>query len=137
MQTMPGGVIYRRKIARKGRRWKHWRQNEFLLRVRMRDFVVSANKVENSLSILWTSSMRVKMAVDIENFSKMNWFPGTISATISLHGGTWTAFFLANASGEMYFRMFKHVRTAKSQPPRPEDARESDKRDKRDHARAN
>ncbi|KAL2473393.1 heat shock 70 kDa protein 16-like [Forsythia ovata] len=32
------------------------------------------------------------------------------------------------------FRMFKHARTAKSPPPRPEDARESDKRDKRDHA---
>ncbi|CAA2999687.1 auxin response factor 17 [Olea europaea subsp. europaea] len=64
---------------------------EYYPRVGTRDFVVSAERVEETLFISKSSGLRVKMAVETELFSKKKWFLGTISATTSPHGGTWIA----------------------------------------------
>ncbi|KAL2497282.1 Auxin response factor 17 [Abeliophyllum distichum] len=53
------------------------------------DFVVSAEKVEDSLRFCWSSGMRVKMAVETEDSSRTTWFQGTISSTTSSNGEPW------------------------------------------------
>ncbi|CAI9754336.1 unnamed protein product [Fraxinus pennsylvanica] len=50
------------------------------------DFVVSAEKVEDSLSFCWSAGMRVKMAVETEDSSRTTWFQGTILSTTSSSG---------------------------------------------------
>ncbi|CAA3027116.1 auxin response factor 17 [Olea europaea subsp. europaea] len=50
------------------------------------DFVVSAEKVEDSLSFCWSVGMRVKMAVETEDSSRTTWFLGTISSMTSSGG---------------------------------------------------
>ncbi|XP_077240101.1 auxin response factor 17-like [Tasmannia lanceolata] len=46
------------------------------------DFVVSAEKVEEAMKVGWVSGMRVKMAVETEDSSRMTWFQGTVSSTV-------------------------------------------------------
>ncbi|CAI9787016.1 unnamed protein product [Fraxinus pennsylvanica] len=53
------------------------------------DFVVSAEKVEDSLSFSWSAGMRVKMAVEREDSSRTTWFQGTVSSTTSYSGVHW------------------------------------------------
>lgn len=53
------------------------------------DFVVSAEKVEDSLSFSWSVGMRVKMAVEREDSSRTTWFQGTVSSTASYSGVHW------------------------------------------------
>ncbi|XP_042505046.1 auxin response factor 17-like [Macadamia integrifolia] len=43
------------------------------------DFVVNADIVEESLQKFWTAGVRVKMAVETEDSSRMTWFQGTVS----------------------------------------------------------
>ncbi|KAK4413264.1 Auxin response factor 17 [Sesamum alatum] len=53
------------------------------------DFVVSAEKVEDALRICWSVGMRVKMAVETEDSSRMTWFQGTVAATALPGSGPW------------------------------------------------
>ncbi|KAL0351413.1 UNVERIFIED_CONTAM: Auxin response factor 17 [Sesamum calycinum] len=53
------------------------------------DFVVSAEKVEDALRICWSAGMRVKMAVETEDSSRMTWFQGTVAATVLPGSGPW------------------------------------------------
>lgn len=53
------------------------------------DFVVKAQAVETSLNIHWTVGMRVKMAVETEDSSRMACFQGTVSSVISPESGPW------------------------------------------------
>ncbi|KAL1819749.1 hypothetical protein ACET3Z_014618 [Daucus carota] len=53
------------------------------------DFVVKAEKVERSFSVFWTVGMRVKMAVETEDSSRMTWFQGTVSSAVLPDSGPW------------------------------------------------
>ncbi|KAJ4963687.1 hypothetical protein NE237_023626 [Protea cynaroides] len=53
------------------------------------DFVVKAETVEQSLNVFWTAGMRVKMAVETEDSSRMTWFQGTISSAGVQDPGPW------------------------------------------------
>lgn len=53
------------------------------------DFVVKAEVVEEALSVPWTASMRVKMATETEDSSRMTWFQGTISTASVPDSGPW------------------------------------------------
>ncbi|CAN8234094.1 unnamed protein product [Cochlearia groenlandica] len=50
------------------------------------EFVVSAEEVEASLAIMWVPGMRVKMAMETEDSSRITWFQGTVSSTRHLTG---------------------------------------------------
>ncbi|KAF7829889.1 auxin response factor 17 [Senna tora] len=45
------------------------------------DFVLKAEVVEKALKVMWTPGMRVKMAMETEDSSRMTWFQGTITST--------------------------------------------------------
>ncbi|CAH8354742.1 unnamed protein product [Eruca vesicaria subsp. sativa] len=45
------------------------------------DFVVRAEDVEASLNVYWTPGMRVKMAMETDDSSRITWFQGIVSAT--------------------------------------------------------
>lgn len=53
---------------------------EYYPRAGAADFVVRAEVVEASFNIHWTAGMRVKMAMETEDSSRMTWFQGTVSA---------------------------------------------------------
>ncbi|CAL5417332.1 unnamed protein product [Camellia sinensis] len=53
-------------------------------RVGLGDFVVKAESVEESLKVFWTSGMRVKMAMETDDSSRMAWFQGTVSLSMAL-----------------------------------------------------
>ncbi|KAK1403643.1 Auxin response factor [Heracleum sosnowskyi] len=53
------------------------------------DFVVKAEKVERSFSVFWTMGMRVKMAVETEDSSRMTWYQGTVSSAVLPDNGHW------------------------------------------------
>ncbi|KAL2503506.1 Auxin response factor 17 [Abeliophyllum distichum] len=61
------------------------------VRVETRDFVVSAEKVKDSLRIFRNSNMRIKMAVETQDFSPKFWYQGCVTTAISPDGGTWAA----------------------------------------------
>lgn len=50
------------------------------------DFVVRAEAVDASLRIQWAGGMRVRMAVETEDCSRMSWFQGTVESTVPDHG---------------------------------------------------
>ncbi|GLU00981.1 hypothetical protein SLE2022_183110 [Rubroshorea leprosula] len=50
------------------------------------DFVVRAEAVETALSISWVGGMRVKMAVETEDSSRLSWFQGTVDSAAPEHG---------------------------------------------------
>ncbi|CAL5348311.1 unnamed protein product [Camellia sinensis] len=52
-------------------------------RVGLGDFVVKAESVEESLKVFWTSRMRVKMAMETDDSSRMTWFQGTVSPSMA------------------------------------------------------
>ncbi|KAJ6398870.1 hypothetical protein OIU77_019600 [Salix suchowensis] len=53
------------------------------------DFVVRAEAVEAALGVFWTAGMRVKMAMETEDSSRMTWFQGTVSGTGLPDSGAW------------------------------------------------
>ncbi|CAK7347063.1 unnamed protein product [Dovyalis caffra] len=53
------------------------------------DFVVRAEVVETALAVFWTTGMRVKMAMETEDSSRMTWFQGTVSGTGLPDCGAW------------------------------------------------
>ncbi|KAK9270941.1 hypothetical protein L1049_026529 [Liquidambar formosana] len=53
------------------------------------DFVVKAEMVEESLNVFWTAGMRVKMAMETEDSSRMTWFQGTVSSAAIPDNGPW------------------------------------------------
>ncbi|KAA8546350.1 hypothetical protein F0562_002911 [Nyssa sinensis] len=53
------------------------------------DFVVKAEMVEESLNMFWTAGMRVKMAMETEDLSRMTWFQGAISTAMVPDNGPW------------------------------------------------
>ncbi|GAB2271968.1 hypothetical protein Dimus_006798 [Dionaea muscipula] len=54
------------------------------------DFVVAAEKVDMALnSVRWSVGMRVKMAMETEDSSRMTWFQGTVSALLTPDSGLW------------------------------------------------
>ncbi|KAG2709178.1 hypothetical protein I3843_05G206000 [Carya illinoinensis] len=53
------------------------------------DFVVKAEVVEEALNMFWTAGMRVKMAMETEDSSRMTWFQGTVSSASVPDSGPW------------------------------------------------
>ncbi|OIV97914.1 hypothetical protein TanjilG_12671 [Lupinus angustifolius] len=53
------------------------------------DFVVKAEIVDAAMRIMWSPGMRVKMAVETEDSSRMSWFQGTVSAVCVPENGLW------------------------------------------------
>ncbi|XP_010539617.1 PREDICTED: auxin response factor 17 isoform X1 [Tarenaya hassleriana] len=50
------------------------------------DFVVKAEDVEASMAVYWAPGMRVKMAMETEDSSRITWFQGIISSTFQETG---------------------------------------------------
>ncbi|PKI61045.1 hypothetical protein CRG98_018566 [Punica granatum] len=53
------------------------------------DFVVRADVVEASMKSYLAAGVRVKMAVETEDTSRMTWFQGTVSSTAMPENGPW------------------------------------------------
>lgn len=53
------------------------------------DFVVRAEAVEAAVKVYWNGGMRVKMAVETEDSSRMTWFQGTVASAYVPDGGPW------------------------------------------------
>lgn len=53
------------------------------------DFVVRAEVVEAAMKAYWAAGMRVKMAVETEDTSRMSWFQGTVCSTAVPESGPW------------------------------------------------
>jgi len=53
------------------------------------DFVVAAEKVEEAMSVYWSAGMRVKMAMETEDSSRMTWFQGTVASVVVTDNGLW------------------------------------------------
>ncbi|KAJ4849644.1 hypothetical protein Tsubulata_009638 [Turnera subulata] len=53
------------------------------------DFVVRADVVEAAIGAYWTAGMRVKMAMETEDSSRMTWFQGTVAAVGGPDCGPW------------------------------------------------
>lgn len=53
------------------------------------DFVVRAEAVEDALKVYWTVGLRVKMAMETEDSSRMTWFQGTVSSFVAANVGMW------------------------------------------------
>lgn len=53
------------------------------------DFVVKAEVVEKALKLFWTAGMRVKMAMETDDSSRMTWFQGTLSSVSVPDNGPW------------------------------------------------
>ncbi|OIW14515.1 hypothetical protein TanjilG_04948 [Lupinus angustifolius] len=53
------------------------------------DFVVKAEIVDEASRVMWSPGMRVKMAVETEDSSRMSWFQGTVSAVCVPENGQW------------------------------------------------
>ncbi|KAK7275713.1 hypothetical protein RIF29_16835 [Crotalaria pallida] len=54
------------------------------------DFVVKAEVVEEAMKGVWGHGMRVKMAVETEDSSRMTWFQGTVTSASALDNGPWS-----------------------------------------------
>ncbi|KAL8162402.1 LOW QUALITY PROTEIN: hypothetical protein V2J09_013891 [Rumex salicifolius] len=54
-----------------------------------REFVVAAEKVDAAMGLYWTAGMRVKMAMETEDSSRMTWLQGTVSSVSVPDCGTW------------------------------------------------
>lgn len=57
------------------------------------DFVVAAEKVEEAMSVYWSAGMRVKMAMETEDSSRMTWFQGTVASVVVTDNGLWRGTF--------------------------------------------
>ncbi|KAK4766982.1 hypothetical protein SAY86_014733 [Trapa natans] len=55
------------------------------------DFVVRIEIVEAAMRGCWPTGMRVKMAMETEDTSRITWFQGTISSTAIPENGPWVA----------------------------------------------
>ncbi|KAK7282770.1 hypothetical protein RIF29_11808 [Crotalaria pallida] len=53
------------------------------------DFVVKAEIVDEAMRVVWSPGLRVKMAVETEDSSRMSWFQGTVSAVCVPENGQW------------------------------------------------
>lgn len=53
------------------------------------DFVVKAEKAKEGMRMCWNVGMRVKMAVETDDSSRMTWFQGTITAASTPVSGPW------------------------------------------------
>ncbi|KAF8411830.1 hypothetical protein HHK36_004389 [Tetracentron sinense] len=53
------------------------------------DFMVKAEMVRDSLRIVWKEGMRVKMAIETEDSSKLNWYQGEVSSVMVPRHGPW------------------------------------------------
>ncbi|KAJ8773412.1 hypothetical protein K2173_028589 [Erythroxylum novogranatense] len=53
------------------------------------EFVVRAEVVEASLNVCWSPGMRVKMAMETDDSSRMTWFQGTVAAASTPDCGPW------------------------------------------------
>ncbi|CAL0317898.1 unnamed protein product [Lupinus luteus] len=53
------------------------------------DFVVSAEAVEEAMRSAWSHGMRVKMAMETEDSSRMTWFQGTVTSASAPDSGPW------------------------------------------------
>ncbi|MED6163641.1 Arf17p [Stylosanthes scabra] len=53
------------------------------------DFVVKSEAVEGAMKAGWCPGMRVKMAVETEDSSRMTWFQGTVSSASAPDNGPW------------------------------------------------
>ena len=53
------------------------------------DFVVKAEAVEGAMKAAWCPGMRVKMALETEDSSRMTWFQGTVSSSSAPDNGPW------------------------------------------------
>ncbi|XP_061365333.1 auxin response factor 17 isoform X2 [Gastrolobium bilobum] len=53
------------------------------------DFVVKAEIVDEAMSVVWTPGMRVKMAMETDDSSRMTWFQGTVSSVSVPDNGHW------------------------------------------------
>ncbi|KAM0971679.1 hypothetical protein FF1_019587 [Malus domestica] len=53
------------------------------------DFVVKSEVVEKALKVFWTAGMRVKLAMETEDSSRMTWFQGTLSMASVPDNGPW------------------------------------------------
>ncbi|KAL6010726.1 Arf17p [Asimina triloba] len=74
------------ELARRGRPF----EVVYYPRVGSADFVVGAAAVEDTMKVRWTAGMRVKMAVETEDSSRMAWYQGTVSSVGSgSDDGTW------------------------------------------------
>ncbi|XP_054788540.1 auxin response factor 17-like [Prosopis cineraria] len=58
-------------------------------RVGWSDFVVKAEVVEKAWNVAWTSGIRVKMAMETEDSSRITWFQGTVSSASAPDNGLW------------------------------------------------
>ncbi|XP_050376496.1 auxin response factor 17 [Argentina anserina] len=53
------------------------------------EFVVKAEVVEKALNVCWMAGMRVKMAMETDDSSRMTWFQGTLSSRFVPENGPW------------------------------------------------
>ncbi|XP_002513844.2 auxin response factor 17 [Ricinus communis] len=53
------------------------------------DFVVRTDVVDGALAVCWSAGMRVKMAMETEDSSRMTWFQGTIASASLPDCGLW------------------------------------------------
>ncbi|KAH6780387.1 hypothetical protein C2S52_011624 [Perilla frutescens var. hirtella] len=53
------------------------------------DFVVMAEKVKESLRMLWGAGMRVRMAVETDDSSRMTWIQGVVTTATTPATGLW------------------------------------------------
>ncbi|XP_058087113.1 auxin response factor 17-like [Magnolia sinica] len=53
------------------------------------NFVVAADAVEDAMSMYWAAGMKVKMAVETEDSSRMTWFQGTVTSITGQELGMW------------------------------------------------
>ncbi|GAB4844846.1 hypothetical protein Ancab_038237 [Ancistrocladus abbreviatus] len=53
------------------------------------DFVVATEKVVGALNVYWSPGMRVKMAMETEDSSRVTWFQGTVSSVVIPDNGLW------------------------------------------------
>ncbi|WCJ44566.1 auxin response factor 17 [Euphorbia peplus] len=53
------------------------------------DFVVRAEVVEGAFNVCWTPGMRVKMAMETEDSSRMTWFQGSVASAAVSDCGPW------------------------------------------------
>ncbi|GAB4861399.1 hypothetical protein Ancab_036582 [Ancistrocladus abbreviatus] len=53
------------------------------------DFVVAAEKVEGAVGAYWSAGMRIKMAMESEDSSRVTWSQGTVSSVVIPDNGLW------------------------------------------------
>ncbi|KAK7351153.1 hypothetical protein VNO77_10389 [Canavalia gladiata] len=53
------------------------------------EFVVKADAVDEAMSVAWSPGIRVKMAMETDDSSRMTWFQGTVSCVSVHENGQW------------------------------------------------